>query len=83
MKCDLCHKEADKIDYSKLTIKNITAIKIMDAKIKDKATVLNLTLCRKCSDKLQASLLAGDFPPQYPECNQDCDHECGSCDLIR
>lgn len=97
MKCSVCGYEANKLDYGRLKMKSQTNIAVLDEVIKNKQTTLDLKLCNKCRDELQALIvnkildhkaimLPADHDIEairYQLEHDDCNHECGSCDGCR
>lgn len=82
MKCSICKYEVDPLEYGKLRMKAYTKIKVLDEEIKGKETVLRLTLCKDCQERIKAKLVCEVLGFPQPE-DEQCDHNCGSCDMVR
>lgn len=57
MKCTVCGMEVNKLDYGRLKMKSQTNIKVLDEIVKNKQITLDLKLCEKCRDELQALIV--------------------------
>lgn len=82
--CAICKFEVNPLHYGKLKLKNYSKIKILDENVKEKETLLNITLCDKCAEALHVDIIGRILgEPQQEETAEDCGHDCANCDNIR
>lgn len=68
MKCTVCGELVDKLDYGKLKIQSITTMRILDEKVKNKETRLDLTLCKTCRVLMLSEIMQRALSkPQEPQ----------------
>lgn len=57
MKCTVCGNRVNKLEYGRLRIQSVTVINVLNEKVKNKETTMDLTLCNNCRMKISGELI--------------------------
>lgn len=61
MKCTVCGKKLDPLNYDRLKFKHETQLIILGEKVKNRETLMDLKLCPDCSNKMRADIIGNQL----------------------
>ena len=80
-KCTICGEKVNRLDYGTLKIKANTKIEILGEYVKNKQTMLDLTLCNGCRVQITNDIMERIMGAKKKEAG--CNGDCANCDGAR